>query len=281
MTIRRFLRFGVHDGSVGVEAQHQPRALVMVAGPAAVEDVGVAEEAVERRRRRTCLPVFGVVARATEHDHARDLLVHREARGGSGAVRGAADDDLGPVEFFAARGEELLPAALRVLLHEPLHHARGTSLGGIRFGDLDGLRGVDASGGFEADVAEVLGVGGHGVELAEPTAGVGDADMVVAVAVHLFGDDRVMAHQPDHQLAARGDARVDIGRLRVGGLALALQSELDVGIRLRGRVDLAGAHREVVSLGLRVVELHRGSVDKGGDEAEGQIGEDGTHGVAF
>ena len=137
-------------------------------------------------------------------------------------MRGAADDDLGPVEFLAASGEELSPAALRMFLHEPLHHARGTALSGIRFGDLDGFRGVDAGGGFEANVAEVLGVGGHGVELAEPTAGVGDADMVVTVAVDLVGDDRVMAHQPDHQLAARGDARVDVGRLHVGRLALAL-----------------------------------------------------------
>jgi hypothetical protein len=35
----------------------------------------------------------------------------------------------------------------------------------------------------------------------------------------------------------------------------------------------------VVSLGLRVVELHRGSVDNRSDEAEGQVGEGGTHGV--
>ena len=104
--------------------------------------------------------------------------------------------------------------------------------------------------------------------------------MVVAVAVDLLGDDGVVAHQPDNELAARGDARVDVGRLHIGGLTLALQPELDVGIGFRGRVDLAGAHREVVSLGLRVVELHRGSVDKGSDEAEGQAGKDGTHGVA-
>ena len=195
-------------------------------------------------------------------------------------MRGAADDDLGPVEFLAAGGEELFPAALRVRLHEPLHHARRAALRGIGGGDLDRLRGVDAGGGLEADVAEVLRVGGDGVELAEPAASVVHADVVVAVAVDLVGDDGVMAHQPDHELPARGDARVDVGRLHVGRLALAVEVELDLRIRLRGRVDLAGARAEVIGLRLRVVELRGGRVGVDREQGDGQESED-THGVAF
>jgi len=103
---------------------------------------------------------------------------------------------------------------------------------------------------------------------------------VVAVAVDLVGDDGVMAHQPDHELSARGDARVDVGRLHVGRLALAVEMEFDLRIRLRGRVDLAGAGAQVVGLRLRVIELHRGGVGEGSDEAKGQAGENDTHGVA-
>ena len=125
----------------------------------------------------------------------------------------------------------------------------------------------------------MLAVSGHGVELAEPAARVVHADVVVAVPVRPVGDQLVMAHEPDHQLAARGHARVDVGRLDVGRLAFAVQVEADVGIGLRGGVHLAGAHGEVVGLRLRVVELRGGlGAEPGRERSEDERGQ-GRHGA--
>ena len=46
VSVGRLARIGVHDRTVLMQAQHLPRAAIMIAGPAAIEDVAEAEEPV-------------------------------------------------------------------------------------------------------------------------------------------------------------------------------------------------------------------------------------------
>jgi len=242
--------------------------------------VAVAEEAVLGRGRRAGLPVVEIVARAAVHDDAPDFLVEGEAGGGSRAVRSAGDDDLLPLEGFAVLGQEGLPLALRVFLGEVLHELEGALLHAVGQGDLDRLARVDAGGGLEADVTEMMGVvRGLGVEFAEPAVGVTDLNIVETVAVQEFRLGLVEAHQPDDELAARRDARVDRGDLDVGGLAAFIEDEVDLRVRQAALVDLAGARPKLIDLRLRVVEFQRGFGREAGDETEEKAGEGGAHGV--
>ena len=78
-------------------------------------------------------------------------------------------------------------------------------------------------------------------DLAEPPVGVVDLDRMQAVAGETVEQARVVAHQPDHQLASRGDAGVDDGLLPVLDLAAGGEHEIDLGVFLGPGIDDAGA----------------------------------------
>ena len=222
----------------------------MVGFPAVVEDVGEGEVAVAGGGGGEGLPDIELVARAGEHHNAVDLDVLGHSGGGGGTVGDAAEDDLVPNQVAAAGGDELLPVALRVLTVEPLHELQRAAHDAIGFGNADRLAEVLAGGGFEADFRqeEIVLRRRAAVELAEPAVGVVDLDGVVAVAGDAFEESRVVAHQPDHQLAGGWHAGVDAGMLKILRLGIGAEDEADLRVLLRLAVDLAGAGLEVVAL---------------------------------
>src|SRR5205085_203103 len=82
-----------------------------------------------------------------------------------------------------------------------------------------------------------------------------------------------VAHQPDHQLPLRLDARINRGVLGVLRLAVFLEDEVDLRMRLRPRIDLARAGGELVTLGIGILEDER-RVGGEGDLRNGERGDD-------
>ena len=184
-------------------------------------------------------------------------------------MRGARDDHFFPIEGFTIFREEEFPAAWRVGLGERLHELKRAFLHAVGYGDVDSLGRIPASGGFEADIAEVLRVIERlGVEFGEPLTRIGDLDVVQAVAIDLFGEWLAVAHEPNDELAPRCNPRVDGGSLGVGGLTGRLEDKPDFWMRLAARVNLARPQGQAVGLRLRVSEFQRG-LGRGRETREG------------
>ncbi len=101
VAIGRFGIVHVHHGAVVVQFEQLPGTAVVIAHPAAIEDVREAKEAIRRRGGGLALPGLRVVARAGEHHDAVHLLMHGETSRRGAAVRDAAQDDLLPSQSGA------------------------------------------------------------------------------------------------------------------------------------------------------------------------------------
>jgi hypothetical protein len=97
-------------------------------------------------------------------------------------------------------------------------------------------------------------------------------DRVQAVVAEPLKERGFVIHQPDHELAARGDAGVDDGVLKVLRFAgFVSEDEADLGMLAGTRVDLVGAGGEVKTLGRGV----GGEDEAGGREEENRESEHG------
>ena len=97
----------------------------------------------------------------------------------------------------------MLPLPFGIFLGEVFHELKGALLDTVGLGDVDVLAVVLAGGRFETDVAAT--VIAHFATLAangEPFIGVVDTNGVQAVGVKFVEESSVVAHEPDHELAA-------------------------------------------------------------------------------
>jgi hypothetical protein len=91
-------------------------------------------------------------------------------------------------------------------------------------------------------------------------------DAVIAIAGDALEEPLIVPHEPDYEFALRRHTSVHNGMLEVGGLPLIIgESELDLRVLLRTRIDLAGSLREVKTLALGSLEV----VDEEDGEKEG------------
>lgn len=269
----------VDDGAELGEPEHLPGAAVVVAGPAAIEDVAEAEEAVGGSGGGKRLPGLILIARAAEHDDAVHLLMLGEACCSGAAVGGAGDDDSIPADAFSIGGDEVLPAALGVFFGKMTNELIGTLHHAIGPGDADGGAEVLASGSFEADVTDEVDIGGGGrfAKFSEPAIGIMDLDGVESVAVEALEEVAIVPHEPDHEPALRGDAGIDGGVLLVGGFAFLFEDEVDLGMLLSTGIDEAGASFEEVALGGGIGEgegvfgVEEAAEEEGEEEGEEEV----------
>lgn len=222
----------------------------MVAGPAVVEDVGKTKNTLGRRGRGKTLPAFVLVTRTAEGDDAGDALVDGETRGAGRAVGGTGHDDFFPEQVVAGGVDELFPAAGRVSFRKVPDELERAFLHAVGLGDRAERGKIFAGGGLEAQLAEGRAVvTGGGGDQAEPFVGVVHLDRVQAVVAETVKERGFVIHEPDHELAARGDAGVDDGVLEVLRFAgFVSEDETDFRMFAGARIDLVGAGGEVKTL---------------------------------
>ena len=110
-------------------------------------------------------------------------------------------------------------------------------------------------------------------KLAEPSVRVMHADGVEAKTVHTLEKTGAVAHEPDDELALCLHAGVHAGMLHVRGLAFGLKDEVDLRMRFRARIDLAGTSGELKAF---TVLSHRERGKKGQQEQREAV--EGFHG---
>lgn len=196
----------------------------------------------------------------------------------------AGHDDAVPTEGLAVVSEKIIPAGGGIFLGEQFHELEGSLLHAVGLRNAYGGTVICASCGFETNFAEILVVTGVAFagELAEPAVGVMDLNGVEAVAVHTLEERRVIAHEPNDELALRLNAGIDRGTLQVGGFALLVENEVDLAVFLRAGVDFAGAGGDFVPLRTGVLEGERriggekrGQVDQRRHQCDAEVG--GAH----
>lgn len=249
----------VHDGAVVVQLEQLPGAAVMIRGPAPIEHMGEAEEAVRWRGGSCALPGLGVVTWAGEHYHPVHLLMHGKTRRRGAAVRDAAHDDLLPAQAATVWSEELLPPSVRILLRQPLHELQRAFHHAVRLRDVHQWAEILSRGCFEADLPDrraaavlVLSLG----EACEPAVRVMWLDAVIAKAGDALKQPLIVPHEPDHELALRRHPRVHHSVLKICGLPFVIgKGELDLGMFLGLGINLAGPLGEIVTLGLGGLQM--------------------------
>lgn len=245
----------VYNLSVLMKPQQFPRSTVMLAGPAAIQNVREAEKPVCRRGRGERLPILILVAWSTEHHHAVDALVLCKASRSCRSVGAAGDDHPLPAQALTVIGQELLPFPLRMFLRQPtdelirpFHHAVG-------LGNVQLVADVFTNCRFQTDVAASFGIFRRRLaQFAKPLVGITDLDRMNSVSIDALEQGVAMAHQPNHQFALWRHPRIDGGILNILWLAIFDKHEVDFGVLLGARIDHARPRLQFVSLWLGIAE---------------------------
>ena len=252
-----------------MQAEHLPRAAVVVARPAGIEDVAEAEETIGRSRGRKSLPRFQLIAGTAKHDDAVDALVHRKTCSRRRSVRGAGNDHFSPIQARTVGGDKLLPLSLRMRFREMFHELKRPLPHAVRFWNDAERRKIFAGGGLEPQFAEARAVvAGLGRNDSKPFVGVADLDRVQPVIAETVEERGVVVHEPNDEAATRCGASIDHGVFDILRFArLVLENEINLRVRARPCVELTRPRSEVVALRLRISVSWGGGLGGAGDRA--------------